>query len=255
MNKGLILGVAVALCAAAAAQEYDGWKLTGTILLQATLHHVQGIDVEGNTLWVSSVDKASRKGWISKFELPSGRLVKQAEVQAGDRFHPGGLTLDGDFVWVPVAEYHRKGPTTVQKRNKTSLDLASSFEVADHIGCIAAAPDFLIGGNWDSRRLYRWTRSGQQTAVADNPRPTSYQDLKVIDGALVGSGNVSRTLGALEWLSLDGEYRLLRRVEMGVTDRGLPFTHEGMTIRGGRLYLLPEDDPSRLFVFERASVP
>jgi hypothetical protein len=38
-------------------------------------------------------------------------------------------------------------------------------------------------------------------------------------------------------------------VSSGVTDRGLPYTHEGMTIRGGRLYLLPEDDPSRLFVF------
>jgi hypothetical protein len=27
------------------------------------------------------------------------------------------------------------------------------------------------------------------------------------------------------------------------------FTNEGMTLRNGKLYLLPEDDPSRLYLF------
>jgi hypothetical protein len=29
-------------------------------------------------------------------------------------------------------------------------------------------------------------------------------------------------------------------------------THEGMAIAGGKLYLLPEDGPSRLFVYQLA---
>ncbi|MDZ4802874.1 MAG: hypothetical protein SGI92_32340 [Bryobacteraceae bacterium] len=40
----------------------DGWKLVQTISLRATLHHVQGIDVMDGAVWVSSVDRASRKG-------------------------------------------------------------------------------------------------------------------------------------------------------------------------------------------------
>jgi hypothetical protein len=241
----------LALCLTALAQDSRDWKLTTTIPLDAALHHVQGIDVEGNTLWVSSVDRKTKKGWVSRFQLPSGKLVRQAEVQQGERFHPGGMTLDGDAIWVPVAEYHRAGPTTVQRRDKSTLALLSSFDVPDHIGCIAAAPEFLIGGNWDSRKLYRWRKSGEFVSAADNPRTTSYQDLKIVAGELLGSGNVSAKAGAIEWLALDGSFRLIRRIEMGVTDRGLPYTHEGMTIRGGKLFLLPEDDPSRLFIFER----
>ncbi len=51
----------------------------------------------------------------------------------------------------------------------------------------------------------------------------------------------------IDCLAVD-DFTLLRRVEMGTTSRGVPFTNEGITFRGGRLYLLPEDDPSRLFI-------
>lgn len=54
----------------------------------------------------------------------------------------------------------------------------------------------------------------------------------------------------IDWLALEN-YRLLRRDEMGLTSRGVPFTNEGMTYRSGKLYLLPEDDPSRLFILTR----
>ena len=96
--------------------------------------------------------------------------------------------------------------------------------------------------------LYRWTPSGQLISRSPNPRPAAYQDLKIVDGGLVGSGVLSHETGVVEWLSLDG-YRLLRRVRAGATSRGVPYTNEGMALRGGKLYLLPEDDPSRLFVF------
>jgi len=189
-----------------------------------------------------------RKGWVSKFALLSGELVRQVEVQEGARFHPGGLTLDGNSLWVPVAEYHRGGPTTVQRRNRETLALESSFEVKDHIGCVGAGPDYLIGGNWDSRVLYKWSKLGVQESARPNPRVTSYQDVKLLDGMLVGSGHVSATVGAVEWVRVS-DLGLVRRVEMGTTDRGVSFMNEGMTIRGGKLFLLPEDDPGRLFVF------
>lgn len=238
----------LALAALAGAESLDQWRLETAIPLKAALHHVQGIDVEGHRLWVSSVERKTRKGYLSLFELPSGRLVRQVEVQEGEKFHPGGIARQGDWIWVPVAEYRRTSSATIQKRNKESLKLVDSFPVADHIGCIAVGEGQVIGGNWDSRVFYIWDERGKLLEKHDNPRPTRYQDLKRIGAVLIGSGNLSRKQGAIEWLALPG-FTLSRQVLTGATDRGLPYTNEGMAFVGGKLYLLPEDDPSRLFIF------
>ena len=55
--------------------------------------------------------------------------------------------------------------------------------------------------------------------------------------------------GAIDWLDPQ-ELRLVKRIVTGKTDRGILFTNEGLTIYGGKLYLLPEDGSSRLFVFK-----
>ena len=101
-----------------------------------------------------------------------------------------------------------------------TLALVAQFEVADHIGCVAAANGVIWGGNWDSTHLYRWRRDGTQ-----------------IDK------------GAIDWID-PATLEVTRRIVTGVTDRGVPYTNEGMTIRGSSLYLLPEDDRSRLFRYQ-----
>lgn len=249
----MFLAASLLLTAAPPNEEsLEQWRLQKITPLEATLHHVQGIDVEEGSLWVSSVDRAAQKGYLSRFDLATGRLLQQTEAQEGARYHPGGIALDGDSIWVPVAEYDRDGPTTVQRRDKKTLELISSFTVDDHIGCIAASPEGLIGGNWDSRILYRWTFDGGEIARSANPHATSYQDLKWADGRLLGSGGQGRSVGAIDWLDPNG-YGLVRRIAAHRTDRGVSFTNEGMALRGGTLYLLPEDDPSRLFAFKPAS--
>ncbi len=230
-------------------ERLDTWREPQVIAIQSNLHHVQGIDTEGNTLWVSSVDAKAGKGFLSKIETSSGRLLAQVEVQQGKRIHPGGITLDGDSIWIPVAEYDRDGPTSIERRNKNSLALEWSFEVDDHIGCIAASKTFLIGGSWSSRTLYQWTKSGQQLLKAPNPITTSWQDLKMNGDLLMGSGQITRQQGAVEWVSIP-DFQLVRRILTSATDRNLSYAHEGMTYRNGKLYFLPEDFPSRLFVFE-----
>jgi len=231
------------------AERLENWREPQMLAILPNLHHVHGIDIEGNTLWVSSVDAKAGKGFLSKIETPSGRLLAQVEVQQGKRIHPGGITLDGDSIWIPVAEYDRDGPTSIERRNKTTLALESSFEVNDHIGCIAAGKTFLIGGSWSSRTLYQWTKSGQQLLKAPNPIATSWQDLKMDGDLLIGSGQITRQQGAVEWVSIPG-FQLVRRILTGATDRNFSYAHEGMTYRKGKLYFLPEDSPSRLFVFE-----
>ncbi|MSV29915.1 MAG: hypothetical protein EXQ52_14395 [Bryobacterales bacterium] len=236
------------LSAAHAQDRLEQWRAGPVVSLEAKLHHVQGIDIEDGILWVSSVDAKANKGYLARFELKSGRLLAQVEVQEGRRIHPGGIALDGDSIWVPVAEYNRRGPTTIERRNKKTLERIDSFNVDDHIGSIAAGPRGLVGGNWDSVTLYRWDRDGKELSRTLNPTKTAYQDLKLVNGRMIGSGLISRGEGAIEWLDPD-TFALVRRVLAGKTSRGVPFTQEGMTFRDGTLYLLPEDGPSRLFSF------
>jgi len=245
-----MVSILLILMLAHADESLKDWRLEKTTPIAADLHHVQGIDIEGNILWVSSVDAKAGKGYLSRLDLSTGRLLSQVEVQQGKRIHPGGIALDGDSIWIPVAEYDRDGPTTIERRDKNSLALQSSFEVEDHIGCIAADDNHLIGGSWSSRVLYRWSKDGKQSHKLANPSATAWQDLKMDGNSLIGSGLVERGKGAVEWLSVP-DFKLQRRILTYATDRGLAFAHEGMTYRGGKLYFLPEDAPSRLFSFGR----
>ena len=167
--------------------------LLGITLVEPPSHHVQGIDVEGGILWVTSVDRATRAGFLARYDLSSGRRLTRVELHDGERFHPGGIQIDGDFVWVPVAEYRRASSTWIQKRDKATLALVAQFEVADHIGCVAAADGVVWGGNWDSTHLYRWRSDGTPIDNRANLTGTRYQDIKLVDGHLVASGLVGRT--------------------------------------------------------------
>jgi hypothetical protein len=220
--------------------------LLGITVLEGPSYHVQGIDVDGPTLWVSAVDREGKRGLLSRHDAASGRRLASVEVHDGARYHPGGLEVDGDELWVPVAEYRRASSTWVQRRDKTTLALVAQFEVPDHIGCVAVAGDLIWGGNWDATHLYRWRRDGALVDRRENPTGTRYQDLKFEDGLLIGSGLGGPDKGRIDWLDPD-TLEVKHQIVTGATDRGVAYTHEGMAVRDGVLYLLPEDDPSRLF--------
>jgi hypothetical protein len=237
---------ALAGAQAAAPLRLEDLERLEVVELRAALDHVQGIDVEGDSLWVSSVERASKRGFLHLFDRRSGELRAQVSLERGARYHPGGISLDGDAIWVPVAEYARDSSALIQRRDKRTLALLSEFEVRDHIGCVGAGEN-LIGGNWDSRAFYEWTRDGRLLRRRDNPTPNAYQDLKRAGDLWIASGKLSGELGAIDWL--DDSLALVKRIVAGKTGRGVPFTNEGMAVRDGKLYLLPEDGPSRLFVF------
>lgn len=223
--------------------------LLGVTAIEPPSHHVQGIDIEGTILWVTSVDRTTRAGYLARYDLASGRRLTQVAVHDGERFHPGGIQLDGAFIWVPVAEYRRASATWIQQRDKVTLALVAQFEVFDHIGCVAVGGGVIWGGNWDSTHLYRWRLDGTLIDKRENPTGAKYQDIKIVDGQLVASGLGGPDKGAIDWLN-PTTLAVARRIVTGVTDRGVPYTNEGMTVRGGSLYLLPEDDRSRLFRYQ-----
>ncbi len=239
--SSLLCAMSFALCAA---EHLKDLPLISTITLEGQTHHVQGIAIDGNLLYVTAVDRAASKGWLFEYELSTGKRLRSVEIQQGPRFHPGGFDIDGDSLWIPVAEYRRESTTVIQRRSRATLELLSSFEVSDHIGCLTWTGSRLIGGNWDARKLYEWAPDGTQLQVRPNPRPTRYQELKSRYGALIGSGP-----NAIEWLDPE-TLRPMRILDAGATDRKIPYTQEGFDFRDGLLYLLPEDAPSRLFTFD-----
>lgn len=250
MPRRLVLAAPLSLIMEASGQEtrsLSSLRELGVTELENKTHHVQGIVVDGPTLWVSSVSKDA--GFLHQFELKTGKHQATVPIHEGVRFHPGGMDCDGEYLWIPVAEYRKLSSSTILRVDRKTLRVAGRFAIEDHIGCVACAGDRLIGGNWDSRELYYWDRQGTLLVRKANPNKVAYQDLKFSDGMLLASGNVSRDEGAIDWLDPD-TLQLRKRILSGKTDRGVRFTNEGMAVVNGKLYLLPEDGPSRLFVFQ-----
>jgi len=221
------------------------------VTVQATLDHPQGLEADAalTTWWISSVHRARRAGLLAVVDAGSGTVSRVIEIHDGDCYHPGGLSRQGDTLWVPVAEYRRASRTIVQRYDAATLTRQAAFAVDDHIGCLAATGTELIGANWDARRFYGWTAEGRELRWRGNPTEARYQDIKWVDGRIVAGGMLGDggVIDVLEWPSL----ALVHRLPVGRTDRGVVMTHEGLAVAGAHLLLMPEDDPVRVFVYPR----
>lgn len=247
INRIVVAAAALAV-ALWAAESLDSLDRLETIALAGNTYHVQGVEIDGPTAWVSSVDAPRKRGLLMQFTLSDGKLLRTQELQDGPRFHPGGLSGTDTSLWVPVAEYRRESTSIIQRRNKKTLEVEFQFAVDDHIGCVAVTPEHLIGGNWDARHLYIWNHRGELIRKVPNPAGNAFQDLKFVDGQLIGGGLLPDKSGAIDWLEYPS-LRPIRRILVGRTDRGVVYTHEGIALADGKLWLLPEDAPSRLFAF------
>ena len=243
-----ILLATLPLCLLAADKLDDLRALTPNTLLADT-HHVQGIEVQRKTLWLSSVDIKTQRGHLFRFNRKTGKLIRSTEVQQSERYHPGGISRDGASLRIPVAEYRPNSTAGIQKRDAKTLALQSEFRADDHIGAIAVTPEGLIGANWDAQQFYVWTKSGRLLRKIANPTGLAIQDMKFANGELIASGLFKDGSGAILWLEWPS-LRELRRINAGKTSLGVAFTHEGFAVYGRTLFLLPEDNPSRLFQFE-----
>jgi len=227
-----------------------GWKLSRTLDLKGPTHHVQGIEFDDRTVWVTSVDSERHKGFLQTFSMESGKMLQSLEIQDNERYHPGGIAGDRSSLWIPVAEYRAHSSAVIQRRDKKTLNVIFQFSVDDHIGCVAVTPEYLIGGNWDTRDFYIWDYAGRMIRKIPNKTDNAYQDLKFDSPYLVASGLLPGRNGAMDWLSFPS-LDLAHRVRVGETDKQTPLTREGMAIRRDQLLLLPEDDPSHIFFFRK----
>lgn len=231
-------------------------ELREAIRLDGRLFHVQGLELDGEHIWVTSVDNAAHKGYLHLFDRATGRLLRQVDLTDGLRYHPGGISLSHGSIWVPVAEYRPNSTAVLLEIDADSLRVRRKIAVADHLGCVAASGRTLVAGNWDSKLLYIFDLgTGKPVRVVPNPSATGYQDMKIVAGQLVASGTQTLWSGAIDWIDLRtmAVTRSLRAGAMA-SDQFLggllPYTKEGMAIEGSDLYVIPEDGPSRLIHFK-----
>ena len=251
----LLLVFQVAAAPTKAIRAVEHGQLLGILKLQGQLFHVQGVDLDEQHIWVTSADTWNHRGYLHEFDRATGKFMRRLELTDGARYHPGGFSISGHSIWVPVAEYRPDSSAVIEEIDADSLQVRRKIHVADHLGCVAVGNGNLVAGNWDSKRLYIFDQAdGRPMRVVRNPSKTRYQDMKFIDGKLVAGGLLTGQSGAIDWIAYPS-MRLLRSLRTGATEptrlfsEARPYTGEGMTLRGRDLYVLPEDGPSRLFHF------
>lgn len=247
------------IAAAPAQSRYDSAiehaRLLGALKLDGELFHVQGLELAESRIWVTSVDRKTRHGYLHEFDRATGKFLRRVDLTDGVRYHPGGISISGSSIWVPVAEMRAESSAVLIEINADTLQIARKIHVADHLGCVAASGERLVAGNWDSKLLYIFElKKSGPVRIVRNPSPTHYQDMKFSGGQLVAGGNRSWVSGTVDWIDWPS-MKVARSLKAGAIGpvrpfgRGGPFTGEGMAIEGRELYVIPEDGPSRLFHF------
>lgn len=230
-------------------------QLVGALQLDGELFHVQGLELERTRIWVTSVDEATRKAWLHAFDRRTGKFLRRIELTDGARYHPGGISISGRSIWVPVAEYRPQSTAILIEVDADSLKVRRKIQVADHLGFVAASGETLVAGNWDGRLLYVFDLNrSAPPRIIPNPSATRHQDMKFVGDQLVAGGAITPWSGAVDWIDWPS-MKVTRTLRAGAIGpirpigRGGPYTGEGMAIEGRDLYLVPEDGPSRMFHF------
>lgn len=181
--------------------------------------------------------------------------------------HPGGFDRDSQGVyWIPVSTSHRRGPTVIlgmkfdeERPASSAISIVASIRNEDHIGAICCLPGgILLGANWDTKKIHRIRTNGSpaKPALVDwsyfvkSPGwQLAVQDWKydADAGQIVASGidkspaakaDVSRAV--IAWIN--PRTRAVKSERIAARDdTARPLTNEGMSFRGGELFLLPED--------------
>lgn len=211
-------------------------------------HHVQGLAATDQMFWISSVDRAAKRGFVYRVDRGSLKVVVERNVTEGAQIHPGGMQLVGDELWVALAEYRPRSRGAVLRLDPTTLAELGSFTVEDHIGAVATdGRERVYAVNWDSRTIYTFERSGKLITEAPNPTNVAWQDIEWHDGRLWCLGQTKidgQQRGVIDVLDVDG-WKPLRRYVLAGQPKSVrsTFGREGFTRLGESILVLPEDGP------------
>lgn len=222
--------------------------------------HNQGIAFDDNFLYLSCVDIKSKRALLFQVSRlrPADKdrpdLLNKLDLTEAGQYHPSGLDINGACLWVAVADYHPAPAKSTIKcidrgafRNKTGKEI----QIPDHIGALAASPNWIAAFNWDAKDLYLIDYSGKILAKGPNPGAVAYQDCKSYkDNLIICSGGAGALSGKgfLDMIEIGGAdprtWILVRRGEINATKKLAPLTREGMAWREKYIYFLPGDSPN-----------
>jgi Family of unknown function (DUF6454) len=223
-------------------------------------------------------DVGAGAGHLFKLDM-QGNLLADLRLGEGSVYHPGGLDYDGEHIWVAVAEYRPNSRSIIYRVDPREMKATEVFRFADHLGGLVHNTDdrTLHGVSWGSRRFYRWklapdgkvegaSAAPEKSRTVNPSHYLDYQDCKYVGGRRMLCTGVTELrqrpdappfrLGGIDLVDLvDG--RPLHQVPVLLwTESGIDMTHNPVwlepTASGLRGYFLPEDDSSRLYVYEVA---
>ncbi|MBX3414274.1 MAG: hypothetical protein KF708_16425 [Pirellulales bacterium] len=211
-------------------------------------HHVQGLAATGDSFWISSVDRAARKGYLYRVERATGKVAVERDLTREAQIHSGGMQLVGDELWVALAEYRPKSKGTVLRLDAETLEERGAFLVDDHLGAVATdGRERVYAVNWDSRTIYTFDLSGKLLATAPNETGIAWQDIEWHDGQLWGIGQTKVEgvpRGVVDVIDI-ATWKPVRRylLEGHLKSPRTTFGREGFTFFEKSILALPEDGP------------
>lgn len=204
-------------------------------------HHTQGLVVTDTAFFITAVDLWRRRGWLFRVRRDTGRPTQRVDLTEAARIHPGGLSFDGRWLWVPNATYDRHGATRILALRPDDLRVAHSFVVPHHVSLVAAdGQGRLYGTDWNSKHFYVWDHAGNLLERVASPTGVAYQDCQVVAEHLLCGGYRNPYRGMIDLID-PVRWRLVHRINAGRTAAGLLLTREGLAFHDDRLYLLPGD--------------
>jgi hypothetical protein len=177
------------------------WSLLETVEFDFDVFHPQAMEVTEDRIYLSSVeilvptarypepvDGYDRTPGVGKGHLfvmdREGNLLRDIEITDGHRYHPGGIDLRGETLYLPVAEYRPNSSANVYKVDVNTFEVTKMFSVSDHLGGVVydEGVNRIVGQSWGSRRFYEWTVTGRQKDFWLNPDTwIDYQDCEYVD--------------------------------------------------------------------------
>lgn len=236
------------------------WRLIGKIHPKFNTFHTQGMVKIGNRFYLSAVEtQKDDQGVGHFFELDAdGNLLRQTVLGEGKMFHPGGIDYDGQYIWVPVAEYRARSNAIIYRLDPKTLKAEEAFRVTDHIGALVFNREekTVVGMNWDARAFYEWTPEGKLIRkVLNEVDEFSYQDCKYLQGpAMLCSGTRANANGGLAVVDLL-DFDLIQDIQqIPRTSKKVLMTRNPMAIElvEGKLhyFFMPEDRDGDMYEFE-----
>jgi hypothetical protein len=187
------------------------WTQLSKLKLDFPTYHPEGLVVTRDRFYLSSTqiieppqlyptpidgfDRSPGKGVGHLFVIDrAGKLLKDIVLGHGIVYHPGGIDLYRNHLWVPVAQYRPGSSAEIDHVDLRTLKVTRRFSVKDHIGGIVydASTGHLVGNNWGSRTFYEWTTSGRQRRTWKNPENLiDFQDCQYVPTAKMACAGVT----------------------------------------------------------------